>query len=666
MQLVRGLLDSQPIVLTVDSVDRASGPIDGIEGYDVEQVTRSTARDRVSELAVTCIAVDGRDQETADYLDLIEQLISVPNPPSVVLLVETIDSDTVAATHTDPGQGAVLLVTETGDELESAIVSAASRYLDRRADALGRAALDSLFEETERLGYLKDRSGRYLRYADGSEGADPETALGRTDEDLADRPEFDDQWSEQDRRVLSTEEPILGEVVERPGKRFESTVVPWRDATGHPQGVVGIRRRINESESARHYADSEAERLEQIARYISHDLRNPLVVADGYLDLAKEGDERALKRLEDTLARMEELIDELSVMARNRSTIETTIQQADLASVATETWDLLTHDDPTAELRLEVPEGALVHTAEAALRPLLENLCKNALVHGRADDSETVTVTVGTLRDGFYVADDGPGIPPAERERVFDDGYSSETGRTGDGLAIVADVANANGWDVSITESADSGARFEIRDCLLVPTPDRSPTTGETVTLDEITDVGGVNVPGEAQKESDGRWTITAEGRDIWQDRNDFSFLSVAVDGPVRIEGTVPEIDAPEPFSKAGLMIRDALDPESAHAYVGRNADHVIELLRRETTDEMTTGDQLTVSEDSKRTLRLDRDGDLVTVSIRDPEGEWQPIDQRRIDLGETVHVGLAVCSTVPDETATATFDDVTVRRLDG
>jgi signal transduction histidine kinase len=75
---------------------------------------------------------------------------------------------------------------------------------------------------------------------------------------------------------------------------------------------------------------------------------------------------------------------------------------------------------------------------------------------------EDVTVTVGDLDGGFYVADDGPGIPESDRERVFETGYSTSDGGTGFGLEIVATVATAHGWDVRVTDAADGGARFEF------------------------------------------------------------------------------------------------------------------------------------------------------------------------------------------------------------
>jgi signal transduction histidine kinase len=65
---------------------------------------------------------------------------------------------------------------------------------------------------------------------------------------------------------------------------------------------------------------------------------------------------------------------------------------------------------------------------------------------------------------GFAVADDGPGIPPADRDRVFEWGYTTdEEGVLGLGLCIVHEIAEAHGWTLSVTESAAGGARFEVR-----------------------------------------------------------------------------------------------------------------------------------------------------------------------------------------------------------
>jgi signal transduction histidine kinase len=74
-------------------------------------------------------------------------------------------------------------------------------------------------------------------------------------------------------------------------------------------------------------------------------------------------------------------------------------------------------------------------------------------------------VTVGVFADdaGFFVADDGVGIPEGDRDAVMGMGYSTADDGTGFGLGIVAEIARAHGWSVAVTDSEAGGARFEIR-----------------------------------------------------------------------------------------------------------------------------------------------------------------------------------------------------------
>ncbi|OYR57107.1 hypothetical protein DJ71_26370, partial [Halorubrum sp. E3] len=69
---------------------------------------------------------------------------------------------------------------------------------------------------------------------------------------------------------------------------------------------------------------------------------------------------------------------------------------------------------------------------------------------------------VGDLPDGFYVEDDGPGIPEAERDDVFESGHTTAEDGTGFGLAIVREIVEAHGWSVAVAEGAAGGARFEF------------------------------------------------------------------------------------------------------------------------------------------------------------------------------------------------------------
>jgi signal transduction histidine kinase len=62
----------------------------------------------------------------------------------------------------------------------------------------------------------------------------------------------------------------------------------------------------------------------------------------------------------------------------------------------------------------------------------------------------------------FYVADTGPGVPESEREDIFEAGYSTTGDGTGFGLRIVEQIADAHGWEITVTENEQGGARFEF------------------------------------------------------------------------------------------------------------------------------------------------------------------------------------------------------------
>ncbi|MFU8869855.1 PAS domain S-box protein [Natronococcus sp.] len=196
------------------------------------------------------------------------------------------------------------------------------------------------------------------------------------------------------------------------------------------------------------------ERLEEFASIVSHDLRNPLNVAAGRLDLARETcDDDNLEDVARAHGRMEALIDDLLALAREgRSVLET--EPVDVAAAVADCW---CHVE-TAEADLEVETERSIVADPSRFQRLLENLVRNAVEHAGPD----VTVRVGDLDDGIYVEDDGPGIPAANREAVFETGYSEFQDGTGFGLGIVERICEAHGWEVAVTDGDDGGARFEL------------------------------------------------------------------------------------------------------------------------------------------------------------------------------------------------------------
>lgn len=197
------------------------------------------------------------------------------------------------------------------------------------------------------------------------------------------------------------------------------------------------------------------ERLNEFASVVAHDLRNPLTIASGFLEVVKETDDPThYEKIESAHSRIERLIDDLLTLARGETLIEDT-EQINLTDIATEAWGYV----DTSQATLTVCDQAPVVAGNAGrLTQLFENLFRNAVEHGGTD----VTITVGGLddREGFYVEDDGQGISPERREDVFEHGVTSNKGGTGFGLSIVADIARAHGWTVSVAEGTDGGARF--------------------------------------------------------------------------------------------------------------------------------------------------------------------------------------------------------------
>ncbi len=198
------------------------------------------------------------------------------------------------------------------------------------------------------------------------------------------------------------------------------------------------------------------DRLESFASILSHDLRNPLTVAKGRLGIAVEtGDADQIKAIGRALDRMNEIIEDVLALTWGSRTIEDgDLQVCHLADVAETCWDHV----ETAGARLYVEDGPSFYADESRLQQLLENLFRNAVEHG----GEDVSVWIGALPDGFFVEDDGPGIPPERCDEIFEMGTTSREEGTGLGLSIVDMIAHAHGWSVRVAEGRTGGARFEI------------------------------------------------------------------------------------------------------------------------------------------------------------------------------------------------------------
>jgi PAS domain S-box-containing protein len=272
--------------------------------------------------------------------------------------------------------------------------------------------------------------------------------------------------------VLSEHPPLL-KAIESPENRQEITIEEdGRDRYFHVKkspvyntgfgagqknvqiGQTVVVREITERKQREKELERQNERLDEFVSVVSHDLQNPLSVAKGHTELVRDDCESEhLDAVTKAHNRMEEMIDDLLVLARSGQSIEE-LEPVELSEVVKQSWQTVETGDATRISDVELT----VLADQGRLHQLFENLFRNAVEHA----GEDVTITVGQLHDGFYVADDGSGIPKEDRTQVFESGYSTAASGNGFGLRIVKQIVDGHDWQITVTDSEDGGARFEI------------------------------------------------------------------------------------------------------------------------------------------------------------------------------------------------------------
>jgi len=230
------------------------------------------------------------------------------------------------------------------------------------------------------------------------------------------------------------------------------------EADGPPTRMIAMLRDISDRVERQRELEDKIDRLERFASIVSHDLRTPLTVIKGHAGEArKTGDSEHFEKIDEAVDRMDRMLSELLGLARAGRTIEDR-RRLDLETVARDAWECVDARSAT----LEVDSTTELYGDDSRLREAFENLFENAVTHG----GSAVTIRVGQIDSerivGFYVEDDGEGIPDEIRDTAFDWGRTTDSDGTGFGLAIVTEIVTAHGWEIDIAESEAGGSRFEI------------------------------------------------------------------------------------------------------------------------------------------------------------------------------------------------------------
>ncbi|USZ73070.1 PAS domain S-box protein [Natronosalvus halobius] len=302
----------------------------------------------------------------------------------------------------------------------------------------------------EMVGYSRDELvGSHSSMLIEDSEADPEVLMERAKRDVA---------NESDER-LSYEmalETASGETVD---VEWTISPLPGRGAGNEP-GLTGVVRDVTERNRRKRQLEKQNERLESFAGMVAHELRNPVSIGQIYSrELPADENPEAHAYVTEAFDRIEDIIEIMLVLTQGRS-VHAERTPMELAAVARDAWDEI--DGGEATIDIETDQTAVID--ETYVQHLFRNLFDNAIEHGGSD----VTITVGDLPTGFYVADDGVGITESEREEIFKTGYTTagDHGGMGLGLTFVQELVDAYGWDCSVTDSESGGARFEFENVI--------------------------------------------------------------------------------------------------------------------------------------------------------------------------------------------------------
>ncbi|HEV7869668.1 MAG TPA: ATP-binding protein [Modestobacter sp.] len=245
--------------------------------------------------------------------------------------------------------------------------------------------------------------------------------------------------------------------------------------------------RIESSFRAQQISEEQARASEaRMRRFVadaSHELRTPLTSIRGFAELHRQGavqgpadTGRIMQRIEAEATRMGLLVEDLLQLARLDQQRPLALGPVDLAELAGDAVNDARAVQPQRPLSLlldpSLTDVPVVQGDEARLRQVIGNLVTNALTHTPADARVTVRLAEDPADPDIVVlavSDEGPGLAPADADRVFERFYRADASRTraaggtGLGLSIVASLVAAHGGQVDLSSTPGQGATFAVR-----------------------------------------------------------------------------------------------------------------------------------------------------------------------------------------------------------
>jgi PAS domain S-box-containing protein len=226
-----------------------------------------------------------------------------------------------------------------------------------------------------------------------------------------------------------------------------------------------ITKRVNNTQKL----EQQKKRLEEFSTTIAHDIRNPLNVVRGNIeDLQQDCQDSRLEVAKSAVESVDDLTESVLILAK-KGMVVSEPQCVSLEPVCRKTWKTMNCPESTLKIRGDLPT---ILADEERLREMVQNLLGNAIEHNK----NPVTVTIGQLDEiGFYIEDDGEGLPVEKKEQLLEQGYTTSDEGTGLGLTIVETICEAHGWKLHLTEGDNKGFRVEIQNVSL-PTPEDAMT----------------------------------------------------------------------------------------------------------------------------------------------------------------------------------------------